>query len=102
MTGVAEPAREFAAGDVADSERTGPLSVLHPAYVMYTSGSTGRPKGVCVPHAGIANRLAWMQAEFGLSGDDVVLQNPCAQCALRTGTFRTSHHQSETPIMSIM
>ncbi|MFE0478242.1 condensation domain-containing protein, partial [Streptomyces sp. NPDC058947] len=38
----------------------------HPAYVIYTSGSTGRPKGVVVPHAGIVNRLVWMQAEYGL------------------------------------
>ncbi|MFI9103579.1 non-ribosomal peptide synthase/polyketide synthase [Streptomyces fildesensis] len=46
----------------------------HPAYVIYTSGSTGRPKGVVVPHAGIANRLAWMQARYGLTPADRVLQ----------------------------
>ncbi len=46
----------------------------HPAYVIYTSGSTGRPKGVVVPHAGIVNRLAWMQAAYGLSAGDRVLQ----------------------------
>ncbi len=46
----------------------------HPAYVIYTSGSTGRPKGVVVPHAGIVNRLAWMQAAYGLAPDDRVLQ----------------------------
>ncbi len=34
------------------------------AYVLYTSGSTGRPKGVMVPHAGIVNRLLWMQRDF--------------------------------------
>nr|WP_233223903.1 non-ribosomal peptide synthetase [Amycolatopsis sp. CA-128772] len=55
-----------------------PLDVVlrpeHPAYVIYTSGSTGRPKGVVVPHAGIVNRLLWMQAEYGLTGDDRVLQ----------------------------
>ncbi|MFI6447709.1 amino acid adenylation domain-containing protein [Kitasatospora sp. NPDC050543] len=44
------------------------------AYVIYTSGSTGRPKGVVVPHAGIVNRLHWMQAEYGLTGTDRVLQ----------------------------
>ncbi len=74
VTSAAEAAGEPAAGDVTDSERTCALSMSHPAYVMYTSGSTGRPKGVCVPHAGIVNRLAWMQAEFGLTGGDVVLQ----------------------------
>ncbi|MER6799702.1 non-ribosomal peptide synthetase, partial [Amycolatopsis mediterranei] len=55
-----------------------PLEVVprpeNPAYVIYTSGSTGRPKGVVVPHAGIVNRLLWMQAEYGLTPDDRVLQ----------------------------
>ncbi|MFE7598448.1 amino acid adenylation domain-containing protein [Streptomyces sp. NPDC057494] len=46
----------------------------HPAYVIFTSGSTGRPKGVAVPHAGIVNRLAWMQELSGLSAGDRVLQ----------------------------
>ncbi|MBT2401928.1 non-ribosomal peptide synthetase, partial [Streptomyces sp. ISL-100] len=45
-----------------------------PAYVIFTSGSTGRPKGVMVPHAGIVNRLAWMQAEYELSAGDRVMQ----------------------------
>ena len=61
----------------ADSELDGeavPLSPAHPAYVIYTSGSTGRPKGVVVPHAGIVNRLVWMQSEYGLDGTDGVLQ----------------------------
>ncbi|MFJ9695062.1 amino acid adenylation domain-containing protein [Kitasatospora sp. NPDC101183] len=44
------------------------------AYVIYTSGSTGRPKGVVVPHEGIVNRLLWMQAAYGLTEDDRVLQ----------------------------
>ncbi|MFJ1759573.1 non-ribosomal peptide synthase/polyketide synthase [Amycolatopsis sp. NPDC088138] len=44
------------------------------AYAIYTSGSTGRPKGVLVPHEGIVNRLAWMQAEYGLTAADRVLQ----------------------------
>jgi amino acid adenylation domain-containing protein len=44
------------------------------AYAIYTSGSTGRPKGVLVPHEGIVNRLAWMQAEYGLDEADRVLQ----------------------------
>ncbi|WBB93319.1 amino acid adenylation domain-containing protein [Verrucosispora sp. WMMC514] len=44
------------------------------AYVIYTSGSTGVPKGVGVPHRGIVNRLAWTQAEYGLTTADRVLQ----------------------------
>nr|QEO73684.1 AMP-dependent synthetase and ligase [uncultured bacterium] len=46
----------------------------NPAYVIYTSGSTGRPKGVVVTHRAIVNRLEWMQAEYGLSTEDRVLQ----------------------------
>ncbi|WP_241198983.1 AMP-binding protein [Rhodococcus sp. NJ-530] len=41
---------------------------------MFTSGSTGRPKGVVVSHAGVVNRLLWMQGEFPLGVGDVVLQ----------------------------
>jgi amino acid adenylation domain-containing protein len=44
------------------------------AYVIFTSGSTGAPKGVMNVHAGIRNRLLWMQDAFGLDGTDRVLQ----------------------------
>ncbi len=44
------------------------------AYVIYTSGSTGKPKGAMNTQAGIINRLLWMQEEYGLEGDDAVLQ----------------------------
>ena len=44
------------------------------AYVIFTSGSTGRPKGVLNEHHGIANRLLWMQDEYGLDASDRVLQ----------------------------
>ena len=44
------------------------------AYVIYTSGSTGRPKGAMNTHAGVCNRLLWMQAAYGLAADDRVLQ----------------------------
>ncbi|MCA1682068.1 MAG: condensation domain-containing protein, partial [Actinobacteria bacterium] len=57
-----------------DADRIYPLVADHPAYVIYTSGSTGRPKGVMVDHNGIVNRLSWMQAEYGLTADDRVLQ----------------------------
>ena len=61
---AAEPAENPAAG-------AGPDSL---AYVIYTSGSTGRPKGVMNQHRGVVNRLVWMQAQFGIGADDVVLQ----------------------------
>jgi amino acid adenylation domain-containing protein len=44
------------------------------AYVIYTSGSTGRPKGAMGHHAGIRNRLLWMQDAYRLSAADTVLQ----------------------------
>ncbi|MGY4641869.1 amino acid adenylation domain-containing protein [Pseudomonas sp. TE24901] len=44
------------------------------AYVIYTSGSTGQPKGVINDHAGVVNRLLWMQDEYRLTADDTVLQ----------------------------
>ncbi|WP_157846668.1 non-ribosomal peptide synthetase, partial [Kitasatospora aureofaciens] len=64
---LAEQADTNAALEVA-------LRPEHPAYVIFTSGSTGRPKGVAVPHAGIVNRLAWMQHAYGLTAEDRVLQ----------------------------
>jgi amino acid adenylation domain-containing protein/non-ribosomal peptide synthase protein (TIGR01720 family)/FkbM family methyltransferase len=44
------------------------------AYVIYTSGSTGKPKGAMNTHQGLCNRLLWMQAEYGLTKEDCVLQ----------------------------
>ncbi|WP_083958704.1 non-ribosomal peptide synthetase [Herbidospora mongoliensis] len=44
------------------------------AYVIYTSGSTGTPKGVMIEHAGIVNRIRWMQRAYGLRPGDRVLQ----------------------------
>ncbi|CAG0930606.1 surfactin family lipopeptide synthetase A [Thermoflexales bacterium] len=44
------------------------------AYVIYTSGSTGKPKGAMNTHGGINNRLQWMQATYGLTTPDNVLQ----------------------------
>lgn len=44
------------------------------AYAIYTSGSTGQPKGVLNHHAGLRNRLIWMQEYLRLSPADVVLQ----------------------------
>jgi amino acid adenylation domain-containing protein len=44
------------------------------AYVIYTSGSTGQPKGAMNTHAGILNRLLWMQEAYQLTPHDAVLQ----------------------------
>jgi amino acid adenylation domain-containing protein/thioester reductase-like protein len=44
------------------------------AYVIYTSGSTGKPKGTMNTHAGICNRLLWMQDTYRLTADDRVMQ----------------------------
>ncbi|TDD77939.1 non-ribosomal peptide synthetase, partial [Actinomadura rubrisoli] len=60
------------AGSTASGAR--PAGPDDAAYVIFTSGSTGRPKGVVVPHRAIVNRLAWMQARYGLRADDRVLQ----------------------------
>jgi len=45
----------------------------HLAYVIFTSGSTGRPKGVAIPHRALANLLASMREEPGLSARDTLL-----------------------------
>jgi amino acid adenylation domain-containing protein len=49
----------------------GPGSLM---YVLYTSGSTGTPKGAMNEHGALVNRLCWMQEEYQLSAQDVVLQ----------------------------
>ncbi|WP_067699931.1 non-ribosomal peptide synthetase [Nocardia jejuensis] len=64
----------YSPAPLTDADRRAALHPSHTAYIIFTSGSTGRPKGVAVSHAAIVNRLVWMQAEYGLSPADVVLQ----------------------------
>ncbi|MFH5244706.1 non-ribosomal peptide synthase/polyketide synthase [Antrihabitans spumae] len=64
----------YATTPIEQRERTATLGPDNTAYVIYTSGSTGRPKGVAVTHRAIVNRLRWMQAEYGLTESDAVLQ----------------------------
>jgi amino acid adenylation domain-containing protein len=62
---------------IAPMPMTNPESGVCPenaAYLIYTSGSTGRPKGAINTHAGICNRLRWMQEAYGLNQTDCVLQ----------------------------
>ncbi|UGT56759.1 non-ribosomal peptide synthase/polyketide synthase [Nocardia asteroides] len=59
---------------IADDERLAPLRPEHLAYVLFTSGSTGRPKGVAVPHRAVVNQMLWLQSEYALTREDVVLQ----------------------------
>jgi len=70
-----DPAMAWSRDDIQPVHQTKSLSTPDdPAYMIYTSGSTGRPKGALNAHRGIVNRLAWMQAEYQLTPDDVVLQ----------------------------
>ncbi|HEX6912045.1 MAG TPA: amino acid adenylation domain-containing protein, partial [Longimicrobium sp.] len=75
--GVAVVRVDGGCGEMEGESPENPESGVTPsnlAYVIYTSGSTGRPKGVMNAHGAVVNRLCWMQAEYGLRADDVVLQ----------------------------
>ncbi|TBO44300.1 non-ribosomal peptide synthetase [Pedobacter kyonggii] len=43
------------------------------AYVIYTSGSSGKPKGVLTEHAALINRIKWMQTQYPIDKDDIIL-----------------------------
>jgi amino acid adenylation domain-containing protein len=53
-----------------------PLPVVNEndtAYVLFTSGSTGTPKGVMIAHRSVVNLIAYIQKEYPLNPEDVVL-----------------------------
>lgn len=50
--------------------KTSPDDII---YVIYTSGSTGKPKGVANIHKALVNRILWMQAQYQVNSDDVIL-----------------------------
>ncbi len=54
----APTSKGFISGD-SDAEAEAPF------YAMLTSGSTGEPRLAVVPHRGLDNRFAWMDATFG-------------------------------------
>ncbi|WP_440531934.1 amino acid adenylation domain-containing protein [Variovorax sp. YR566] len=51
-----------------------PSDGSHLAYVIYTSGSTGTPKGVMVEHRQLTHQIAALQALYGFTTEDRVLQ----------------------------
>jgi amino acid adenylation domain-containing protein len=62
---------------LADQPATRPCLAVDPddlAYLIYTSGSTGTPKAAMISHRAIRNRLLWMQEEYRLTTEDLVLQ----------------------------
>jgi amino acid adenylation domain-containing protein len=63
--------------DIAEESNANPETITdleNLVYVIYTSGSTGQPKGAMNVHAGLCNRLLWMQRQYGLDSSDRVLQ----------------------------
>lgn len=57
----------------AEADSAPEVTAAELAYLMYTSGSTGTPKGALNTHAGIRNRLLWMQDAYRLTAEDRVL-----------------------------
>ncbi|MBZ4423048.1 non-ribosomal peptide synthase/polyketide synthase, partial [Myxococcus sp. RHST-1-4] len=67
-------ATEVDAGKLPTAPPESGVTPENTAYVIFTSGSTGRPKGAMNAHAGVVNRLRWMQAAYGLGSEDSVVQ----------------------------
>ena len=61
----------YSSANPADSERSGTLTPLSPAYIIYTSGSTGRPKGVMIPHQNVVRLFSSTRQSFHFGPTDV-------------------------------
>ncbi len=44
------------------------------AYIIFTSGTTGKPKGVMIEHAGLINRVQWMNKTYTITENDRIYQ----------------------------
>ncbi|WP_241766055.1 non-ribosomal peptide synthetase [Bacillus thuringiensis] len=59
-------------GNIQNPEKVNKAEDL--IYCIYTSGTTGTPKGVMNKHQGIRNLIDWLQNEYPLDENDVILQ----------------------------
>lgn len=62
---------QYAAQSVSNPEKPGVVNKV--AYVLYTSGSTGVPKGAMLGHHSVINLLIYMQKQYPLEQQDVIL-----------------------------
>ena len=71
------PVIDLSTPGILDGRSDNPEHINKPddlIYCIYTSGTTGRPKGVMNRHQGIMNLMHWMQSEYPLKENEVVLQ----------------------------